>query len=124
MPGPAGTSRSQTATWGRSFTAFVEIVTLDGVNPGALASNTMFPAALVDCTRAMQRPEKALRGLHQGHAEAGKGLARSALIGFVVGWVAVAGADHFTLAGDPETHLVIGDRHVAALRVLHFDREH
>src|ERR1035438_8357156 len=61
MPGPAGTSRSQTATWGRSFTAFVEIVTLDGVNPGALASNTMFPAALVDCTRAMQRPEKALR---------------------------------------------------------------
>src|ERR1019366_6992441 len=63
MPDPAGTSRSQTATCGRSLTAFAEMVTLAGVNPGELASTVRFPAALVDCTRAMQRPENALREL-------------------------------------------------------------
>ena len=63
MPSPAGTSRSQTAAWGRSFTAFEEMVTLAGVNPGELASTVMVPAVLVDCTRAMQRPENALREL-------------------------------------------------------------
>src|ERR1035437_2107752 len=63
MPSPAGTARSQTAAWGRSFTALEVMVTLAGVNPGELASTVMAPAALVDCTRVMQRPEKALREL-------------------------------------------------------------
>src|ERR1035437_3199197 len=65
-----------------------------------------------------------LGGLHQGHAKAGKSLTRTALIGFVVGRVAVPNADHFALAGNPEVHLVAGYRHAAALRVLHLDREH
>ena len=39
------------------------MVTLAGVNPGELASTVMVPAALLDCTRAIQRPENALREL-------------------------------------------------------------
>src|ERR1035437_10687169 len=62
---------------------------------------------------------RCLEGLHQGHAKAGKSFTRTALIGFVVGRVAVPNADHFALAGNPEVHLVAGYRHVAALRVLH-----
>jgi len=59
-------------------------VTLAGVNPGELASTVMVPAALVDSTSAMHH--------------AGKGFARTALIGFVAGRVAVANADRFPLA--------------------------
>ena len=63
MPSPAGTSRSQMAAWGRSFTALEEMVTLAGVNPGELASTVMVPAAFVDSTSAIDMPEKALREL-------------------------------------------------------------
>ena len=93
---PAGTSRSQTATCGRSFTAFDEMVTLAGVSPGEVASTVMFPADFVDCTRAMQRPQKALRELP---------LSDSWLVGSPL-------PTPITLpcAGDPEAHLVIGHR--------------
>ena len=40
-----------------------EMVTEAGVNPGELASTVIFPAAFLDCTTAMQRPQKAFREL-------------------------------------------------------------
>ena len=63
MPVPSGTSRSQTATCGRSFTAFDTIVTLASANPGEPASTARFPAVLVDCTMAIHNPENVLREL-------------------------------------------------------------
>ncbi len=48
MPGPIGTSRSQTATCGRSATCFAAIVTLAEVSPGDVASTVMLPAVFAD----------------------------------------------------------------------------
>ena len=83
MPAPVGTSRSQTATCGRSVAGFAAMVTLAVASPGDVASTVMLPGSFV--------------GLDKRHAKAGKGLARCALIGFLIGGVSVAGADQFPL---------------------------
>src|ERR1035441_10585498 len=64
MPGPIGISCSQAANCGRSCTPFDEIVTgIAALKPVDVASTVISPAYLVDWTRAMHKPLKALRTL-------------------------------------------------------------
>src|ERR1022692_2174160 len=60
-PDPDGTSRSHPATCGRSFTGLAAMVMVDEARPADVASTVIFPAALEDCTSAMQKPENAFR---------------------------------------------------------------
>ena len=48
MPEPIGTSRSQTATCGRSATSFAAIVMVAEVSPGDVAPTVMLPAVFAD----------------------------------------------------------------------------
>src|SRR5581483_6183565 len=59
MPSPVGTSRSQTDTCGRSATDSTGMERVAELSPGELASTVRFPPPFVDCTTAMQYPEKA-----------------------------------------------------------------
>src|ERR1017187_3010282 len=61
MPVPVGTSRSQGASCGRSFTALLAIVAVAGLSPGEFASTLRLPAVLPDCTIAMHSPANAFR---------------------------------------------------------------
>src|SRR5579884_110972 len=63
IPSPSGTARFHAATCGRSATAFTGMETVAEVRPGELASTVRFPPVFVDCTTAMQYPEKAFRAL-------------------------------------------------------------
>ena len=89
MPAPVGTSRSQTATCGRSFTALLAMVAVAAVNPGDVAPPSRVPAVFVDCTIAMHSPANAFR--------VGPG------IGLVIGGIAVARADHAARPGHLES---------------------
>src|SRR5579862_1681677 len=61
IPVPAGTSRSQTATWGRNPASFAIIVTVEVTSPGQLASTVTVPELFAAWTTPMHRPETAVR---------------------------------------------------------------
>ena len=96
MPGPAGTLRSHTATWGCNVTFVAATVADAAVSPGEVTSTRM-PAGTLAC-------------LHDAHAKARECFPRGTNIRLVICWIAIAHADQLSRTGDVEGHLLIGDR--------------